>query len=90
MASPLQPAVQRMPYSSRTPLTDGAGNASGVFSPAATGRGLCTEGAAPQRVPESHVALPFAPSPALVASLNPRQQQPRQGGGTTGAPSGRR
>ena len=77
-------SVTRMPYSVRSPA-DGAAAAqatvgstaaaSALLSPSATGRGLDTHAPAPFRVPETHVALPFAPSPALVASLAPRGAQ---------------
>ncbi len=65
-------SVTRMPYSVRSPAEGAAAAAAPngcLLSPSATGRGLDTQAPAPYRVPETHVALPFAPSPALVASL---------------------
>lgn len=88
-------AVTRLAYSTGTPAESAAPSAcSGVYSmssasaclsPSATGRGLNTQAPAPYRVPESHVALPFAPSPALVASLTHANR-----GGGSGAQAARR
>jgi hypothetical protein len=68
--------LTRLPYSSQSPATLGdhtlmqqSSAPTLPLSPAASGRGLNTQPASLQRVPEGAAALPFAPSPALVASL---------------------